>query len=982
MTSGVANNPWIHIGARPEGSAGDTFSNSVVPTLTAEQVADLTSGSVLSSTVGDGVADDTEALNEVAAALPVGGTLRLEAGKRYRITSTLNFSNVGKLIGNGAFIVPDATLLDGGGNAISMGYLISNTTLGSPIPTVYGSHTFTLPTGIAASVGDLIRFLSTDLRPVGFGYYEGMSAIVTGVDGQDITISRPFYGAFNVTSISVYRGYTEMLVEGLNVDMRNAEASHASTLIGLTIIGTNMVIRQCRFYGNLHTYVALNASGENLFIYGNVFDTFLRQLGYGVSSSANNTLVLNNTFVNCRHGFTTAPRTLVTQNICIEANYFADDTNTYAESLFSGSIDAHSNHLDRFVVRNNYVSSHGTLIQARNAKCLIEGNTLIQNNAAGPSSIAINGAEQGFDEMIIRDNNVTMRNTTSYLIGNKSFTSNVNTFENVEISGNKINGGSFFYCATITTVRNLVVRNNTLTNGVAGLDVQGNPAVFEDVVVENNHVEIAADRALVYFAPEPVKLAGFYQTGSEAVVKNLSIVGNTVINGRVLMINDVPSVQTNDDLSTETYLSLIASVDGVLVANNTIREARSLVFVASDCTTPFNSVAIKNNVANSVAVASAYHLVSLSSYTTGTKTLTFDGLDVSGNVLDASQNTSAGNALLMNFITAINLSVIGNDVRRNSFSTTSALRFIDMDMSEVVVANNKIDGFIRIGALTLDAAVDRAVVTGNTTSEVGGIYINDDSSDNFTLALNEVSFTNNVVNYFDIDIGALSTAASGPMGIHNNTIASVDKSYSVRISPRCTGNQFIIGGNVLGLRAIDQSGTYYRPLIGNSVLSGTQTWKAGIQIRADGSYYSSTQPASGTWSTGDIVYRAPPSGANGVGWVCSAGGTPGTWLQFGLVDRVGLQYAAKTNVSVTPPVVAAQSQTSFDVTVSGAVAGDLVTISPGLDSFYDVASGLVIPVVFTARVNGTDNVNVRAVNPTSSSFQPKPSTWTINLARP
>lgn len=42
-------------------------------------------------------------------------------------------------------------------------------------------------------------------------------------------------------------------------------------------------------------------------------------------------------------------------------------------------------------------------------------------------------------------------------------------------------------------------------------------------------------------------------------------------------------------------------------------------------------------------------------------------------------------------------------------------------------------------------------------------------------------------------------------------------------------------------------------------------------------------PTTGTWSTGSVVYNAVPTTAGYLGWVCTAGGTPGTWKGFGVI---------------------------------------------------------------------------------------------------
>lgn len=43
-------------------------------------------------------------------------------------------------------------------------------------------------------------------------------------------------------------------------------------------------------------------------------------------------------------------------------------------------------------------------------------------------------------------------------------------------------------------------------------------------------------------------------------------------------------------------------------------------------------------------------------------------------------------------------------------------------------------------------------------------------------------------------------------------------------------------------------------------------------------------PTTGTWARGEIVWNNLPSAGGKVGWVCTSGGTPGTWKAFGAID--------------------------------------------------------------------------------------------------
>jgi hypothetical protein len=45
----------------------------------------------------------------------------------------------------------------------------------------------------------------------------------------------------------------------------------------------------------------------------------------------------------------------------------------------------------------------------------------------------------------------------------------------------------------------------------------------------------------------------------------------------------------------------------------------------------------------------------------------------------------------------------------------------------------------------------------------------------------------------------------------------------------------------------------------------------------------SAAPTAGTWATGDKVWNTAPEPGGNAGWVCTAGGTPGTWKPFAVI---------------------------------------------------------------------------------------------------
>lgn len=46
----------------------------------------------------------------------------------------------------------------------------------------------------------------------------------------------------------------------------------------------------------------------------------------------------------------------------------------------------------------------------------------------------------------------------------------------------------------------------------------------------------------------------------------------------------------------------------------------------------------------------------------------------------------------------------------------------------------------------------------------------------------------------------------------------------------------------------------------------------------------SAAPTTGTWRRGEIVFNTSPTASGRVGWICIAGGAPGVWKAFGVID--------------------------------------------------------------------------------------------------
>ena len=67
-------------------------------------------------------------------------------------------------------------------------------------------------------------------------------------------------------------------------------------------------------------------------------------------------------------------------------------------------------------------------------------------------------------------------------------------------------------------------------------------------------------------------------------------------------------------------------------------------------------------------------------------------------------------------------------------------------------------------------------------------------------------------------------------------------------------------------------------------LNSATNGRLDVSIYGARQYYAAAAPTVGTWIRGDVVYNTSPSSGGYVGWVCTAGGTPGTWKTFGVIS--------------------------------------------------------------------------------------------------
>ena len=100
-----------------------------------------------------------------------------------------------------------------------------------------------------------------------------------------------------------------------------------------------------------------------------------------------------------------------------------------------------------------------------------------------------------------------------------------------------------------------------------------------------------------------------------------------------------------------------------------------------------------------------------------------------------------------------------------------------------------------------------------------------------------------------------------------------------------SGVQFIsypMGANLVG------SGDYVTsvPFIYDlgTTLPGRDGGNIQPFVAAEQIYFSDALPLAGAWPLGAKFYNRDPLATEWMGWTCVAGGTPGTWKGFGVVE--------------------------------------------------------------------------------------------------
>jgi hypothetical protein len=180
-------------------------------------------------------------------------------------------------------------------------------------------------------------------------------------------------------------------------------------------------------------------------------------------------------------------------------------------------------------------------------------------------------------------------------------------------------------------------------------------------------------------------------------------------------------------------------------------------------------------------------------------------------------------------------------------------------------------------------------------------------------AVEDLSFENNQIHDCNVSgtpaIGAFrANKIRGNVVVRGNIFKSSSSvQYAVELVNPEPGASFYESGNVFDLAATNGYVTY--PVAG---------WTKYMSQGSKRIHYAAAAPTTGAWEIGDLAFNTNAASGSNLGWVCTAAGTPGTWLTFGPIGAS----AISGNATFDPPNLAIGASTSTTITVRGAAVGD------------------------------------------------------------
>lgn len=156
-----------------------------------------------------------------------------------------------------------------------------------------------------------------------------------------------------------------------------------------------------------------------------------------------------------------------------------------------------------------------------------------------------------------------------------------------------------------------------------------------------------------------------------------------------------------------------------------------------------------------------------------------------------------------------------------------------------------------------------------------GVWLNNNHSASSVQHRGTVVSNNQILRYADgvaqLAFGILQSGSAETNNIiTGNRVAATTYACEIR-----AGTNTVVANNMW------KAGTFHAQVLTNYYGNEGSVSSSAVLLKQSNGigsfYYNSAAPSSGTFARGDIAWNTQPTAGGTPGWVCVAGGTPGTW---------------------------------------------------------------------------------------------------------
>lgn len=414
---------------------------------------DVSNGSVdvtWANAIGNGVANDTAAIQLAASLVTAGNALTAPPGRTFILTDTVTLTN------NNVTVDFNGSIVRFNSGSRKPAFRIG------PAPILLSGLNFTilantnLVTGVPAATfadGDMVLLYNSIEEPA--DYNPGQFAFITDASGTTMTLDR--FPAVDMNITNAYRyplAPYNCVVRNVNIDLANAVDG-----IGIAMVGHGHLVERCRINGTgLPTdsnYIGIDIRGQGLTARKNYVigildaDNAADKAGYGIFMAGDSVTVEDNEIYDCKHTIATSERHArstrlrMLNNICRQRGDWEMITDSLGALIFAGNLDVHAN-VDNVLIQGNYCESWGRWNAGiRNGNFDVIDNYFVINTQ---TNLPFAQQQLGFNEAltkraVLRGNHfITPDSALTLYFGHRGSGYN-GVHSNILVAGNTFEGG-------------------------------------------------------------------------------------------------------------------------------------------------------------------------------------------------------------------------------------------------------------------------------------------------------------------------------------------------------------------------------------------------------------------------------------------------------------------------------------------------------------------------------------------------------------